>query len=110
MGLALFKEKRLSQRRRLTGLLPGRLIYGDTRQDVFCRPIDVSSHGIGIVLARELAPGARMILVLQGREVALEIAWVQPDFSKQDMFRYGLVTVDPADDLQDIFVAAGCLK
>lgn len=110
MGLALFKEMRLSQRRRLTGLLPGRLVLGESREDVFCKPIDVSVNGIGIVLAKEIDPGTRMVLLLQDREVALQIAWGQPDFGKQDMFRYGLVTLNPDDNLEDIFLTAGCLK
>lgn len=111
MGLALFKEKRLSDRRKLTGLLPGRLlIAGDRRQDVFCRPVDVSANGVGIVLAREIAAGTDMVLMLPDREVSLRVAWGQPDFGKQDMFRYGLATLDAEDNLEEIFVAAGCLK
>ncbi len=110
MGLALFKEKRLSQRRRLTGLLPGRLVYGKSRLDVFCKPVDLSVNGLGIVLAKEIEAGTNMVLLLQNREVSLQVAWGQPDFGKQDMYRYGLVTLDPADNLEEIFLASGCLK
>jgi hypothetical protein len=42
--------------------------------------------------------------------VELEIAWSQPDFGKQDMHRYGLVTVSPEIALEAEFVRAGCLK
>lgn len=111
MGLALFKEKRLSIRRKLTGLMPGRLIFDATKIDVDGKPVDVSANGMGIVISKEIDPGTAMTLVLKGgHEVPLTVAWGQPDFGKQDMFRYGLVTVNPADNLEDIFVEAGCLR
>jgi len=110
MGLALFKERRLSDRRRLTGLLPGRLILDGAKQSLICKPVDVSSFGMGVVMAREIAPGTQMTLVIGEQEIALQVAWGQPDFGKQDMFRYGLVTLDPGVNLENEFVRAGCLK
>ena len=110
MGLALFKEKRLSQRRKLTGLLPGRLTVSDTKVDIECRPVAVSAPGMGIVIAKEVAPGTELLLLTATKPVRLSVAWGQPDFGKQDMFRYGLVTLDPDDDLEEIFVRGGCLR
>ena len=110
MGLALFKERRMSNRRRLTGLMPGRLILAAGRVDLLGKPVDVSANGMGIVIAKEIAPGTEILLIMPDRQVALTIAWGQPDFGKQDMFRYGLVTLDQGDNLEEIFVASGCLR
>jgi hypothetical protein len=113
MGLALFKERRLADRRKLTGLLPGRMVFSATNGDVVCRPVDVSSNGMGIVVTnqkKEIEPGTELLLLLKDRPVRLQVAWGQPDFGKQDLFRYGLVTLDPQDNLEDLFVRTGCLR
>jgi hypothetical protein len=110
MGLALFKERRLSDRRKLTGLLPGRLTIEGTKLSLSCRPVDVSANGMGVVMAREIEPGTQMTLSIGDHDIALQVAWGQPDFGKQDMFRYGLVTLDPNVDLEAEFVRAGCLR
>lgn len=109
MGLALFKERRITIRRRLTGLLPGRLVMADTYKDIACRPVDVSRNGMGIVLSEEIEPGTEVKLLLKDQPVAMHVAWVQRDFGKQDMFRYGLVLLDPSHDLEAEFIKAGCM-
>jgi hypothetical protein len=60
MGLAKFKERRLTDRRQLTGLLPGRLIFAQSRADLVCRPVDVSVNGLGIVVNKEIDPGTAL--------------------------------------------------
>lgn len=110
MGLALFKERRVADRRKLTGLLPGRLVIEKVNTELSCRPVDVSSNGMGIVVSRELEPGTVIQLVMKDRSIPLTVAWGQPDFGKQDMFRYGLVTLDPEDNLEQAFLATGCLR
>ncbi len=112
MGLALFKERRLADRRRLTGLLPGRLVL-ETRQEIVCRPVDVSVNGLGIVvhdLRKQIEPGTVLFLLTKDGTTKLSVAWGQPDFGKQDLFRYGLVTTDPADNLEQMFLDSGCLR
>ncbi len=109
MGLPAFKERRFS-RRRLTGLLPGRLIMGQTRKDLVCKPVDVSEHGLGILSADQIANGTLVVLVLKNREVMLQIAWGQQDFGKRDLFRYGLVCKEQQENLETIFENAGCFK
>jgi hypothetical protein len=42
--------------------------------------------------------------------VRLQVAWCQRDFGKHDMFRYGLVTVDPEINLELAFISTGCLR
>jgi hypothetical protein len=110
MGLALFKDRRLADRRRLTGLLPGRLVVVEGARELIARPVDVSRNGLGVVANAELAPGTRLALDLKDRAIMLEVAWVQPDFGKQDMFRFGLVTLSEADDVEDVFVRSGCMR
>jgi len=125
MGLALFKERRISDRRRLTGLLPGRLAFAGkggieaggsetSGSYIACRPVDVSANGMGIVASGQLGeidPGTELVLVIKDRSaIRLQVAWSQPDFGKQDCFRYGLVTLDPAEDLEELFVSSGCMR
>lgn len=113
MGLALFKERRLADRRRLTGLLPGKMVFESGRQEIICRPVDVSANGMGIVvqnLRKEIEPGTVLLLMTKDGALRLSVAWGQPDFGKQDLFRYGLVTMDPADNLEQMFIDTGCLR
>ena len=113
MGLALFKERRLSERRNLTGLLPGSLIRADGKGAVSCRPVDISVHGIGIVIIGEkktLPIGTKLKLVMTDNEIDLRVAWSAPDFGKQDSMRYGLVATDSSVDLEQLFTQFGCLK
>lgn len=109
MGLALFKERRLTQRQRLTGLLPGRLVRKSDGTDLACKPIDVSRNGLGILLDKELTPGEEVTLMVRDNPIVLQVAWIQPDFGKDDQIRYGLVAVDPSQDVEQTFVQAGCI-
>jgi hypothetical protein len=110
MGLALFKERRLGVRRSLTGLLPGKIIYKETGVAILAQPVDVSTHGIGILSKLEMKVGSHLGLFLEGREILLEIMWCRRDFSKQDILRYGLCTLDDSHDLEAEFIKAGCIK
>jgi hypothetical protein len=109
MALPLFKEKRLSTRLALSGLLPGRLLTVDGK-DVDCKPKDVSKNGFGIQSDSILPTGAILILKMKNVSVQLEVAWSQPGFGKRDQTRYGLVTKDMNINLEQIFIEAGCLK
>ncbi|MBM4252768.1 MAG: PilZ domain-containing protein [Deltaproteobacteria bacterium] len=113
MGLALFKERRFTERRQLSGVLPGSLIRTDGKGAVSCRPVDVSAHGLGIVIIGEkkiLPVGLELHLVVSDGEIALTVAWSTPDFGKQDSVRYGLAVTDPAVNLEQVFEKYGCLK
>ncbi len=110
MGLALFKDRRINDRKKLTGLMPGRLIFSATGEELSCRPVDVSNSGIGILIAKEIDPGTLLTLIIKNEKIELQVAWVQRDFGKQDMFRYGLVTVDANKNMESVFINKGCLK
>jgi len=113
MGLALFKERRAGDRKKLTGLLPGRLIFAANQQDLVCRPTDVSAHGLGVVVTgdnKKIEVGTTLHLLLPERMVEMRVAWSRPDFGKQDSMRYGIVTADASLDLEALFTATGCLR
>jgi hypothetical protein len=102
------KERRISERKKLTGLMPGR--FQIDGRDVSARPVDISEHGIGILVASEYKPGTLAVLVIKDVKVELEMKWGQPDFGKHDMWRYGLVCKDQNINLEQIFIEKGCLK
>jgi len=108
----MFKERRIKDRKLLTGVLPGKLIVqldGQT-SEVIGKPVDVSRNGLGLIISQQLDPGTEVTLQMQDHNVAFQIAWGQRDFGKQDMFRYGLVTLNPEDNVESIFLRTGCLR
>lgn len=109
MGTPLLAEKRLSERRRLTGLMPGKVVSSQEKL-IDCRPVDISEHGLGIISNTELSVGSIIILETHDNAIRLEVIWQQPDFSKRDLHRYGLVTKDQKANLLKIFSEAGCLR
>lgn len=110
MALPLFKEKRFSPRRKLTGLLPGRLIETESGNELRCSLVDVSQHGLGLKTKEEIRPGTTIILRMERQEIRLKVAWVQRDFGKQDLFRVGLLSCDPEVSVDDVFAEEGCLE
>lgn len=110
MGLALFKDRRFSDRKKLTGLMPGRLKVGDSPVTLECRPVDISAHDLGVVTTVVLTPGTLVSLEIGSTIVELELVRVTPDFGKQQMFRYGFVVRDQSINLEKIFVDHGCMK
>jgi hypothetical protein len=108
MGNPALKERRLSNRKKPTGLLPGKMQTIDGK-DIHCQPIDVSEHGMGFISDTEFDAGDIIKLVLKDTEISLEIAWAQGDFGKKDKFRYGTITLDKSLDIESLFLKAGCL-
>jgi hypothetical protein len=102
------KEKRISDRKKLTGLMPGRFQISDA--DASARPIDISAHGLGILVAKEYKVGSIATLILKENVIKFEIMWSQPDFGKQDLWRYGLVCKDQNINIEGLFEANGCFK
>ena len=90
--------------------MPGKLKLSGTERELACRPVDVSRNGIGVIMSEQIEPGTDLVLVVRNREIHLQVAWGQQDFAKQDQFRYGLVTIDPVNDMEAVFLDCGCLK
>jgi len=110
MGLPLFKEKRFGVREQLTGLMPGKLSVPKSNKQLTAKPVDVSPNGLGLILDAKLTVGSHLHLSIGNRIIELEVVWVQSDFSKRDLFRYGLTCKDSSVDLAQEFRSAGCLK
>ena len=110
MGLPQFAERRLSTRRKLTGLIPGKLVVVGSTVPISCRPIDISANGLGILSEEILTPGSKLALKTHDREIIFEVSWGQPDFGKRDLYRYGLLVVDRSINLEAVFAETGCLK
>lgn len=103
-----FQERRVAERKRLTGLMPGKFKIND--KEVSARPIDLSENGLGILVAKEFAIGAKAVLVIKDTSIPFEIKWSQPDFGKHDLWRYGLECDDPSLNLMELFAETGCFK
>jgi hypothetical protein len=103
------KERRIGNRKALNGLLPGRLrtLLGT---DLVCKPVDVSPNGLGVLMSKEFELGTVMNLVMKDQVIELEVKWIQSDFHKEELFRYGLITPDVEINLEQIFLDAGCLR
>lgn len=114
MAYPMFNEKRLAHRQRLTGLLPGRLKLEGFKSNISCRPVDISEHGLGILIQEVVQEGIKATLEcsIKGEVVIipLTVTWVKRDFGKQDMYRVGLTTIDNEFNLQEVFAMTGCLK
>ena len=109
MALALFKERRMSVRKQLTGVLPGKLV-DSSGKTLNAEPVDVSDHGLGIVTQSRLNEGDELYLVLgKERSIRLKVVWSSVDFSKNDLTRYGL-ECSPDINLEEIFIQYLCLK
>lgn len=103
-----FQEKRFSTRRKLNGLLPGRVLLGS--QEIIIKPVDVSTDGLGIVTDLQLREGSVIRLQNGSDEIELEVIWSKKDFGKRDLFRYGLMVKTPGIDLESLFDSTGCLR
>lgn len=104
------KERRLNTRRKLTGLLPGKILLAETEKEIACRPVDISRDGLGILSEVILERGTLLRLKGKDLDIEMKVMWDKKDFGKQDRYRYGLVATDTSVQMEEIFSAAGCLK
>ena len=109
VNLPMYAEKRITNRKQLTGLLPGKMMIKGKEKTLDCKPVDISPHGLGILTTEQLGPGTVINLKMKDVEIQFEIVWGKPDFGKRDLYRYGLVTKDHKVDLEVVFAKAGCL-
>lgn len=110
MAIPVKIELRRQPRKQLTGLLPGVLKTEDGQGPLNAKAVDISSHGLGLLLDCELSESHRLQLHLKHKVITLKIIWRQPDLGRESRFRYGVETLDNAIDLIDIFQEGGCLK
>ena len=108
MGSPLSVEKRRSNRKALTGLLPVSLV-NQLGERLNARPVDISSEGLGIVTDLILDVGNILFLKTHNQHIELEVSWGKRDFGKNNLYRYGLKTRDESN-LELVFEDAGCLR
>ncbi len=110
MNVPKFFEKRQNRRRRLTGLLPGKITFENSDRSIHCQPVDTSPDGLGIVTNLVMKSGITVLLHHNEAVIPLTVLWGQPDFGKKDLYRYGLKSQDGSIDIEQLFVESGCLK
>lgn len=103
------KERRLIKRRRLTGLLPGPVVIGNSEERLHCKPIDISETGIGLLISKELKVDSILYMVVDKIKIPLKVKWIQADFAKSDRFRYGLECQSDIN-IEELFIAKKCYK
>ncbi len=105
-----FKNRRVQDRLRLTGLMPGRIKKLADESFISCRPVDISIGGIGILTSDILDVGELLVLDTPNQKVTLKVEWIKKDFGKFELIRYGLTLVgDEKVDLQELFKVGKCL-
>ena len=102
------KERRMSGRKKLSGLMPGKLKISG--QEMNARAVDISEHGLGILMTEECKIGASAEMILKDSVVHFEIKWMEPDFGKHDRWRYGLVCTDMGVNVAELFAKLGYFK
>ena len=111
MTLPIFKERRMDSRRTLTGLLPASIVLKEEPEQKFsCKPVDISPDGLGVLADIVLPVGTELLLKLPDEDIVMKIIWKKQDFSKKELFRYGLVTASAQHDIEKIFEEHGCFK
>ena len=108
-ALSQVRETRSNRRRRLAGFMPGRL-YTASRQEVYCRPMDVSASGIGVFSEDDLKEvGKDFVLVIANREIPLELVWSLASPGPRVGYRHGFKVRDPDVDLESLCIMLGCI-
>ena len=102
-------DLRAHRRRRLIGFMPGRLYTAD-RQEIYCRPLDVSSSGFGIFTEEKLDAGAKdFILVIAEREIELILVYSVESPALKIGYRNGFRVRDQSIDLEKMCLELGYL-
>ena len=105
-------ERRITRRKKLTGLLPGRLSLKNSEMAIHGKPADVSHTGLGLITDEQLEVGALLKLTTPDEVINFKVVWMQPDFGKSDLFRFGLEVISPNRDfdLEAVFEKNGCVQ
>lgn len=105
-------HERLADRKRLSGLLPGRMQRVGSPNYITGRAVDVSSQGIGILSQNFLREGDEVILTTRHHVTHLVVHYKKRDYKKNNRYRYGLILAKNHEqddhDLIKIFDQSGC--
>ena len=108
----------MHERRKLTGLLPGKLLVRRTSRHLSGRAIDVSPQGMGILSSMALEEGELVDLNTASQKIPLRVIDKKRDYAKCNRYRYSLVICEGAKtpegsvevNLEEIFKGSGCLN
>lgn len=95
-------EKRKFPRLELEDIT-AKLFKRENKEEIDFCPINVSREGFSIFTSTPLAVGSQLVLSLYAKDVILEVCWCKAKEDDQAVFRCGLKTVDPKDEL-DILI------
>ena len=101
-------ESRKKERKALSGLLPGKMFLEDDLTVISCRPINISDYGLGIISTHKLEIGQKLILRIKNMDIMLKVIWKKEDFTKKNLNRYGLMTLETTENIKSIFSSHGC--
>jgi hypothetical protein len=101
---------RKTQRQPLQIDLSACLFTAADRQAVRCLGVDTSPDGIGIVGFQEFSEGTALVLVLNGAEISLEVAWCRADSVRKGVYHLGLRKKQPNCNVEEELRKAGLLK
>lgn len=107
--------KRIKERKKLTGLLPGKLVVIRTGRLVSARAVDITEDGMGIFSSHRLHEGDKMTLISTEKKIPLIVHYKKRDYTKASLHRYGLRVDSEEADAQEynlikIFENSGCLR
>ncbi len=103
------KQNRKTSRHYLKQDLSKHIFAGKERTLIKCLGTDVSKEGLGIVCFEPLVPGSEVVLVVNKKDIKLNVAWSKPDPVRDSVFHAGLKTNDSGCNLLDELQAAGLL-
>jgi hypothetical protein len=86
------------------------LVKADTREHLRCLGVDVSRAGLGIVGFASLTESEKVLLVVNGKGIPLEVVWVKIDPVRPKVIHAGLKTKDVTHDLERELAKAGLLR
>ena len=109
-------SRRMNTRRRLSGLLPGKMLVQRTARHMSGRVVDVSHDGMGVLSSTHLLIGDTITLTTPTKMIILKVNDKKKDYAKSSRYRYSLVLdregeYDQGDmDLEEVFVNSGCMS
>jgi hypothetical protein len=81
---------------------------GSEAREVKARVIDVSRDGLGILVNEALNPGTHLTLIIEDKQIQLQVVYCVKDLIHYDNHRCGLQRMASAENLVNLFSAAGC--
>lgn len=108
-------SQRMHQRKKLSGLFPGKMLVQRTSRYMSGRAIDVSKQGMGVLSSTHLVEGDLIALTTPKRTIILRVNGIKKDYARSNRYRYSLVLDEESSEAQEhvdlvqVFVHSGCM-